>query len=63
MVYNFFDKKYKGSGVAMLQNQQLAEELDKVIIKKMKNEKKYIHLLKIIFGVLNKLITSIENLG
>ena len=34
MVYNFFDKKYKGSGVAMLQNQQLAEELHEVIIKK-----------------------------
>ena len=26
MVYNFFDKKSAGSGLAMLQNQQLAEE-------------------------------------
>ena len=41
MVYTFFDKKSvsladkstKGSGVAMLQNEQLAEELHKPIIK------------------------------
>ena len=39
MVYSFFDKKYKGSGVAMLQNQQLADELHKVIIKKRKIKK------------------------
>ena len=31
MIYKFFDK---GSGVAMLQNEQLAEELHKPIIKK-----------------------------
>ena len=42
MVYKYFDKKSasladkstKGSGVAMLQNEQLAEELHKTIIKK-----------------------------
>ena len=42
MVYKFFDKKSvslqdksgKGSGVAMLQNELLAEELHKPIIKK-----------------------------
>ena len=40
MVYKFFDKKSKGSGVTALtnksvsQNQQLAEELHKPIIKK-----------------------------
>ena len=42
MVYKFFDKKSalladkstKSSGVAMLQNEQLAEELHKPIVKK-----------------------------
>ena len=34
MVYNCFDKKSAGGGVAMLQNQQLAEELHKPIIRK-----------------------------
>ena len=36
MVYNFFDKKSKGSG---LKNQQLADELHKLIIKKFKKRK------------------------
>ena len=45
MVYNFFDKKTKGSGVTLAkksaiksipQNEQLAEELHKPIIKKFK---------------------------
>ena len=37
MVYNFFDKKAKGSGFAtkpIPQNQQLAKELHKPIIRK-----------------------------
>ena len=42
MVYKFFDKKssaastnkFAGSSIAMLQNEQLAEELHKVFIKK-----------------------------
>ena len=33
MSYEFFDKKSSCSGVAMLQNKQLAEELHKTIIK------------------------------
>ena len=33
MVYKFFDKKSKASGVAMLQNEQLTNELHKQIIK------------------------------
>ena len=51
MVYTFFDKKTKGSGVTMLanksvikstpQNKQLAEELHKPIIKKFKKRKVY----------------------
>ena len=41
IVYKFFDKKSKGSGVAMLQNEQLAEELCKPIIKKFKRRKVY----------------------
>ena len=40
MVYKFFDKKYEGSGAnTKLQNQQLAEELHKPIIKKFKKRK------------------------
>ena len=37
MVYKFYDKKIKGSGVKSTpQNEQLAEELHKPIIKKFK---------------------------
>ena len=61
-VYKYFDKKSaKGSGFksAIKQNQrplnlatqQLAEELHKPIITKLKKEK-YIHYIKTIFGVL-----------
>ena len=39
MVYKFFDKKSKGSGVK--QNQQLANELHKPIIRKFKKRKVY----------------------
>ena len=50
MVYKFFDKKTKGSGVtlannsaikSMPQNEQLAEELHKPIIRKFKKRKVY----------------------
>ena len=44
MVYKFFDKKSKGSGVNTKpspQNQQLAEELHKPIIRKFKKRKMY----------------------
>ena len=56
MVYKFFDKKSKESGAKHVnikltpQNQQLAEELHKHIIRKF--EKRYMQHLKIIFGVL-----------
>ena len=39
MLYKFFNKTSKGSGVAMLQNQQLAEELHKPIIRKFKKRR------------------------
>ena len=53
MVYKFFDKKSKGSGVDVLLkfNEQLAEELHKAIIRKFK-KRKFILDLKIIFGEL-----------
>ena len=56
MVYKFFDKKTKDSGLSHSikstpQNEQLAEELHEPIIKKLKKEI-YIKHLKIIFGVL-----------
>ena len=43
MVYKFFDKKSKGSGVNILleSNEQLAEELHKQIIRKFKKRKAY----------------------
>ena len=49
MVYKFFDKKSKGSGIVNESNYQLANELHKPIIRKFK---KFIHFLEIIFGVL-----------
>ena len=53
MVYNFFDKKTKGSAIKneIIQNQQLGEELHKPLIRKFKKEE-FIHHLKTIFGVL-----------
>ena len=52
MVYTFFDKKSKGSGIKnkIKENQQLANELHKPIIRKLKT-KKCILLLKTIFRV------------
>ena len=55
MVYKCFDKKsalldkFKGSGIINEPNYQLANELHKPIIRKLQ---KFIHHLKIIFGVL-----------
>ena len=41
MIYKFFDKKTAGSGIkSMLQNEQLAEELHKPIIRKFKMKRK-----------------------
>ena len=51
MVYKFFDKKSKGSGINNEPNYQLANELHKPITRKFKKEK-FIHHLEIIFGVL-----------
>ena len=52
MVYMFFDKKSTGRGIknGIKQNQQLANELHKPIIRKFKKEQ-FIHHLKTIFGV------------
>ena len=39
MVYKFFDRKTAGGGIKfMQQNEQLAEELDKLIIRKLKKK-------------------------
>ena len=51
MVYNFFDKKSKGSGIINEPNYQLVNELYKPIVRKFK-KKKLIYHLKIIFGEL-----------
>ena len=41
MVYSFFDKKSKGSGIKSMSNQQLANELHKPIIRNFKKIKVY----------------------
>ena len=52
MVYKFFDKKTKNSGIKSIpQNEQLAEELRKPIIGKFEKEKSIQHS-KTTFGVL-----------
>ena len=65
MVYKFFDskvalpdKKSEGSGAKHVntkiipQNEQLADELHKPIIRKIKKKEKYIQHLKITLGML-----------
>ena len=49
MVYKFFDKKSKGSGLK--ENQQLADELHKPIIGKFKKRKVYSFFKDNIWGV------------
>ena len=53
MVYKFFDKKSKGTGIRneTQKHQQLANELHKPVIRKLEKEK-CILLLNTIFGVL-----------
>ena len=48
-VYKLFFKK---RAIPISQNEQLAEEIHKPIIKKFKKKETYIHHLKTIFGVL-----------
>ena len=50
IVYKFFDKKSKGSGITNEFSYQSVNELHKPIIKKLKKEKCILHL-KIIYGV------------
>ena len=53
MVYKFFDKKSKGSGIKneIKENQQLANELQKPIVRKFKRRKVYASYKNNIFGV------------
>ena len=52
MVYKFFDKKSEGSGIVNTkENMQLAEELHKPIIKKLKKRKVYSSFRDNIWGV------------
>ena len=39
MVYKFFDRKSKGSGIKSVSYQQLADELHKSIIRKLKKRR------------------------
>ena len=50
MVYAFFDKKSRGSGVATEPNYQLANELHKQIIRKFKRQKVYSSFRQNIWG-------------
>ena len=51
MVYKFFDKKSKGSGIINEPNYQLANELHKSIIKKFKKRNVYSYFRDNIWGV------------
>ena len=51
VVFNFFDKMLKSSGIKSMSNQELAEELHKPIIKKFKKRKVYSYLKDNIWGV------------
>ena len=51
MVYKFFDKKSKGSGIINERNYQLANELHKPIIRKFKKRKVYSSFRDNIWGV------------
>ena len=51
MVYKFFDKKSKGSGIINEPNYQLANELHKPIIRKFKKRKVYSFFRDNIWGV------------
>ena len=51
MVYKFFDKKSSGSGITNEPNHQLADELHKPIIKKLKKRKVYSSFRNNIWGV------------
>ena len=51
MIYKFFDKKSKGSGITNESNYQLANELHKPVIKKFKKRKVYSSFKDSIWGV------------
>ena len=51
MVYRFFDKKSKGSGIKSMPNQQLANELRNPIIKKNRKRRVYSSFKDNIWGV------------
>ena len=51
MVYNFFDKKSKRSGIINESNYQLANELHKPIIKKLKKRKVSLSFRDNIWGI------------
>ena len=51
-VYRFFDKNASRSGIANETNYQLANELQKPILKKYKKRKVYLSFIETIFGVL-----------
>ena len=51
MVYKFFDKKSKGTGIKSMPNQQLANKLHKPIIRKFKKRKVYSSFKDNIWGV------------
>ena len=51
VVYKFFDKKSKGSGIANEPNYQLANELHKLLIRKFKERKVYSYFRDNIWGL------------
>ena len=51
VVFKFFDKKSKGSSIKSMQNQQLADELHKPIIRKFKRRRVYSSFKNNIWGI------------
>ena len=51
MIFNFFVKKSKGSGIKPMPNQQLANKLHKPIIRKFKRRKVYLSFKDYIWGI------------
>ena len=60
MVYKFFDKKSKGSGIINEPNYQVANDLHKPIIRKLKKRKVYSSFKDNIWGID---LTDMQSLG
>ena len=51
MIYKFFDKKSKGSGIKFMSNQQLADELHNQLLENSKDVKSIVCLFFVCFKI------------